>query len=41
MIKKNRKLVPVNWIKGIVEDAVLLHINRRVFESLPDAEVNE
>ncbi len=41
MIKKNRKLVPVNWIKGIVEDAVLLHINSRVFESLPDAEVNE
>jgi uncharacterized protein YrrD len=41
MIKKNRKLVPVNWIKGIVEDAVQLHINRRVFESLPDAEVNE
>ena len=41
MIKKNRKLVPVNWIKGIVEDAVQLHINRRVFENLPDAEVDE
>ena len=41
MSKKNRKLVPVNWIKGIVEDAVLLHIHSRVFESLPDAEVDE
>ena len=41
MIKKNRKLVPVNWIKDIVEDAVQLHIDSRVFESLPDAEVDE
>jgi len=41
MIKKDRKLVPVNWIKDIVEDAVQLHINGRVFESLPDADVNE
>ncbi len=41
MIKKDRKLVPVNWIKDIVEDAVLLHINSRVFENLPNADVDE
>lgn len=41
MIKKDSKLVPVNWINDIVEDAVQLHINSRVFESLPDAEMDE
>lgn len=41
MIKKDRKFVPVNWIKDIVEEAVHLHINGRDFESLPDADVNK
>lgn len=41
LIKKDRKLVPVNWIKDIVEDAVQLHINSRVFDSLPNAEVDK
>jgi uncharacterized protein YrrD len=40
LIKQDRKLVPVNWIQDIVEDAVQLHINSRVFESLPDADVD-
>ncbi|MCA1787358.1 MAG: PRC-barrel domain-containing protein [Desulfobacteraceae bacterium] len=41
MIKKDRKLVPVNWIKDIDEDAVQLHINSRVFENLPNADIDE
>ncbi|MEE4363360.1 MAG: hypothetical protein V2J08_05465 [Desulfotignum sp.] len=40
MIKKDRKLVPVNWIKDIVEDVVHLYINSRVFENLPNADVD-
>jgi uncharacterized protein YrrD len=38
MIKKDTKLIPVDWIKDIVEDAVQLHINSRVFKSLPNAD---
>jgi uncharacterized protein YrrD len=41
MIKKDRKPVPVNWIKDIDEDAVQLHINSRVFEVLPSVNANE
>ena len=41
MIKKDKKLVPVDWIKDIVDDAVQLHINTRVFENLPNADLDK
>ncbi len=40
LIKKDKKLVPVDWIKDIGEDAVQLHINSIVFESLPNADLD-
>jgi uncharacterized protein YrrD len=41
MIKKDKKFVPVNWVKDIAEDDVQLHINSRVFENLPNIYADE
>jgi sporulation protein YlmC with PRC-barrel domain len=38
MIKKEKKRVPVTWIKDIDEDFVHLYIEQQAFENLPDAD---
>jgi len=41
LIKKDRKVVPVEWIKDIVEDTVRLHVNSKVLESIPNPDKDE